>query len=184
MCMPMPSIICCHGIGINADADADVWNGLLPQYVSIGISNDIKLHIGIGNCEMCMPMPMLSIIFWHSIGINADADAHVSNAFFPRYVSIRIGNDIKLHIGIGNCELCMPMSMLSIIHWHGIGINADSDADVWNGVFPQFVSIRIGNDINVIIGVSNRECGCRCRCCQLSFGTASASMPTPTPMFG
>ena len=49
--------------------------------------------------------------------------------------------------------------MVSIIFWHGIGINADADADVWNGFFPQYVSIgMIGNDIKVIIGVGNREC--------------------------
>src|ERR1700724_4836814 len=105
---------------------------------------------------MCMPMPMLSIIFWHGIGINADADADVSNGFFPWYVSIRIGNDIKLHIGIGNCELCMPMPMLSIIFCHGIGINADTEADVLNGFFPHNWSIGISNDIKLNIGVGNR----------------------------
>ena len=41
-----------------------------------------------------------------------------------------------------------------------MNVYADADADVWNGVFPQYVSIGIGNDIKVIIGVGNRECVC------------------------
>src|ERR1700724_751063 len=98
----MVSIIFWHGIGMNTDADADVWNGFFPWYVSIGIGNDI----GIGNCELCMPMPMLSIIFGHRIGINADADDDVWNGFVPQYVSIGIGNDITMIIGLGNCEWC------------------------------------------------------------------------------
>ena len=69
----MPLIILWHSIGINADADADVWNAFFPQYVNIGIGNDIKLNIGIGNCELCMPILMVSIICWHSIGINPHA---------------------------------------------------------------------------------------------------------------
>ena len=100
----MLSIIFWHGIGINADADTDVCNGFSPQYVSIGISNDIRVIIGVGNCECVCPMPMLSIIFWQGIGINADADADVSNGFFPHNWSIGIGNDIKLNIGVGNRE--------------------------------------------------------------------------------
>src|ERR1700724_2826602 len=105
---------------------------------------------------MCMPMPMPLIILWHSIGINADADADVWNAFFPQYVNIGIGNDIKLNIGIGNCELCMPMLMVSILCWHGIGINPHAEANVSNGFFPHNWSIGIGNDIKLNIGVDNR----------------------------
>ena len=90
----------------------------------------------------------------------ADAEADVSNDFFPHNLSIGIGNDIKLHIGIGNCELCMPMPMVSIIFWHGIGINADTEADVWNDFFPHNLSIGIGNDMNRNIGVGNCECVC------------------------
>src|ERR1700724_341730 len=41
----------------------------------VGICRIGIAAFGIGNCEWCMPMPMLSIIFLHGIGINADTDA-------------------------------------------------------------------------------------------------------------